>query len=126
MLKFRQACVAFFSILFLVSACTSSVTSTAGTPTAPLKTTKASATRTPGPAVSSLKVEKEALRGVQLKVWHPWFGAQASLFESQVGKFNKENEWGIFVSTERKSNYSELFLQTGAAFEDFTNPQIVI
>ncbi|HEX2996409.1 MAG TPA: extracellular solute-binding protein, partial [Anaerolineales bacterium] len=47
-------------------------------------------------------------------------------FESQVGKFNKENEWGIFVSTERKSNYSELFLQTGAAFEDFTNPQIVI
>lgn len=126
MLKFRRACIALFSTLFLVSACTSSVTPASGTPTARPKTTKASATKTPGPAVSSLKVEKEALRGVQLKVWHPWVGAQASLFESQVGRFNKENEWGIFVSTERKSNYSELFLQTDAAFEDFTNPQVVI
>ena len=76
--------------------------------------------------MSSLKVEKEALRGVQVKVWHPWFGAEASLFESQVAKFNTENEWGIVVSAEGKGNYSELFLQTEAALEDSTYPQIVI
>ncbi|HSB00781.1 MAG TPA: extracellular solute-binding protein [Anaerolineales bacterium] len=127
MLIFRRACIALFSTLFLFSACTSSITPDASTPTPrPKGTANASATKTPVAAASSLKVEKEALRGVQVKVWHPWFGAEASLFEAQVGKFNAENEWGILVSTERKGNYSELFLQTNAALTDSTNPQIVI
>jgi ABC-type glycerol-3-phosphate transport system substrate-binding protein len=73
-----------------------------------------------------LTVEKEALRGVQVKLWHPWFGAEASLIESQITKFNSENEWGIVVSVEGKENYSELFSQTEAAFKDGTYPQIVI
>jgi len=81
---------------------------------------------TPTPAVSSLNVEKEALRGVRVKVWHPWFGAPASLFESQVAQFNKENEWGIVVSAEGKENYSELFLQTTNALKDSSNPQVVV
>jgi ABC-type glycerol-3-phosphate transport system substrate-binding protein len=83
-------------------------------------------TATPFLPVSSLKVEKEALRAAQVNVWHPWFAAEASLFESQVAQFNNENEWGIIVSAESQGNYSELFLQTGNALEENTNPQIVV
>ena len=59
---------------------------------------------------------------VQVNVWHPWFGAEASLFQSQVAQFNTENEWGIIVSAQVKGNYSELFLQTDAAIEEFILP----
>ena len=92
----------------------------------PSPTEVASVPNTPTPAVSKLNVEKEALRGVQVKVWHPWFGAQASLFESQVAQFNKENEWGIIVSAEGQQNYGELYLQTTNALKDSSNPQVVI
>jgi sn-glycerol 3-phosphate transport system substrate-binding protein len=73
-----------------------------------------------------LNVEAEALRGAQVTVWHPWFGAEASLFESQVAEFNTTNEWGIIVSAEGKVNYSELVSQTDAALADSTNPDIVV
>jgi ABC-type glycerol-3-phosphate transport system substrate-binding protein len=124
---FHKVCIALFSIVFIFSACTSSVLSETSTRTPPPNATEnTSETNTPVPAVSNLKVEKEALRGVQVKLWHPWFGAEASLIESQVAKFNTENEWGIVVSAESKGNYSELFTQTEAALQDSTYPQIVI
>jgi ABC-type glycerol-3-phosphate transport system substrate-binding protein len=63
---------------------------------------------------------------VQVTVWHPWFGAEASLFQSQVMQFNTENEWGIIVNGQSQGNYSELFLQTDAAMEDSSHPQIAI
>jgi len=113
-----------FVFILLLSACTPS-TSITSTPR-PDETEAVSVKNTPTPAVSSLNVEKEALRGVRVKVWHPWFGAPASLFESQVAQFNKENEWGIVVSAEGKENYSELFLQTTNALKDSSNPQVVV
>ena len=123
----RRACIALFSTFFIFSACTPSLPSQASTSTPPPNATEnPSETHTPVPAVSSLKVEKEALRGVQVKLWHPWFGAEASLIDSQVAKFNTENEWGIVVSAESKTNYTELFSQTEAALKDATYPQIVI
>jgi len=125
----RRACIALFSTLFIFSACTPSIPSQTSTHTPPPNATpaaNAAETTTPVPAVSSLKVEKDALRGVQVKLWHPWFGAEASLIDSQVAKFNTENEWGIVVSAESKTNYSELFSQTEAALKDATYPQIVI
>jgi len=114
--------------IVILSACTSTLPSTDSSTRTPRPNTteNVSATNTPLAAVSSLNVEKEALRGVQIKAWHPWFGAQASLFESQVALFNTENEWGIIVSAEAKGNYSELFLQTGAALKESNPPQIVI
>ncbi len=53
-------------------------------------------------------------------------GRRPSLFESQVAKFNSENEWGIVVNAQAKGNFSELFSQTSAALEDRSNPQVVI
>lgn len=125
----RKAYIAFLSILFLFSACKPSIAPNPGTSTPPANTTpgaNVSEATPPVTPVSSLKVEKEALRGVKVNIWYPWFGAEASLFESQIAKFNSENEWGIVVSGESKGNYTELFLQTDDSMEGSTLPQIVI
>jgi ABC-type glycerol-3-phosphate transport system substrate-binding protein len=127
----RKTCIALFSILFTLSACAPPTPFDSSTSTPrPNTTENASATNTSAPAASSLKVEKEALRGVQVNIWHPWFGAEASLFQSQVTQFNTENEWGIIVSGQSQANYTELFLQTDSAMEDASKdasyPQIVI
>ncbi|HEX6269314.1 MAG TPA: extracellular solute-binding protein [Anaerolineales bacterium] len=92
----------------------------------PSATENPSGAHTPMPAASQLDVREETLRGVRVEAWHPWFGAQASLFESQVAQFNTENEWGILIDAESKVNYSELFLQTDAALEESSFPQIVV
>ncbi len=104
---FRKACVVFFSILFLFSACTTPpAPNDSGTRTPrPKATQNASAKDTSIPAASSLEVEKEALRGMEVRVWYPWFDAEASLFESQIKEFNAGNEWGIVVSAEGKGNF---------------------
>ncbi len=109
--------------LVLVSACTTNTP----TPTPPPGVTETpSAKATATVAVSRLGVEKEALRGVQVKVWHAWSGAEATLFESQVAEFNKTNEWGIVVSAESKGGYGDLFEQTSAAVKNSSLPQIVV
>lgn len=125
----RHARIALSLALFVLSACAPQASPVSPTQTPRPEATPAtnpSATSTPVPAVSSLEVDKEALRGAQVKIWYPWFGAEASLFESQVAKFNTENEWGIVVSGESMVNYSELFLQTDAAIEASSYPQVVI
>src|SRR5215208_2203715 len=119
MLVFRKAGITLLIITVLFTGCTPSLPASLTNTPHPNARSPANAaeTKTPAPAVSSLNVEKETLRGVQVDVWHPWFGAEASLFESQVAQFNTENEWGIVVSEEGKTNYSELFLQTDDAIE---------
>ncbi|HEX7234062.1 MAG TPA: extracellular solute-binding protein, partial [Nitrosospira sp.] len=76
--------------------------------------------------MSTVDVDPAKLRGTQINVWHPWFGTEASLFESQIAKFNSENEWGIVVNAQGQGNYSELFSQTSTALEDRSNPQVVV
>lgn len=128
MLTLRKFCSIFFLLVFFLSACTPSISgpdSNTRTPP-PNGMANTSEAHTPVPAVSSLNVDKEALRGAEVQVWHPWFGAQASLFESQVAKFNTENEWGIIVNAEGKDNYSELFSQTDAALAESGQPHMVI
>jgi len=121
----RKSFIVLFMIALAISACASPATQTANTPQ-PSVTKKPSAKNTATPEVSKLNVDVEALRGTRVTVWHPWFGAEASLFESQVAQFNTENEWGIIVSAESRSNFSELFSQTDAALEESTNPNIAI
>lgn len=124
----RKGWIIFLSTLLLLCACNPSAPSNDElTETPSANVTKApSVTVTSVVPVSSLKVEKDALRGVQIKVWHPYHGAEATLFESQVQQFNKENEWGIQVLSQGKENYNELFLQTDAALQNTSNPQVVI
>src|SRR5262245_39469736 len=127
MISSRQLCLALLLCVFVISSCTTSISTEERTPApSPDVTEDAPVEKTPVPAVSSLNVDQEALRGAQVNVWHPWFGTEASLFESQVAKFNRENEWGITVNAQGKGNYSELFSQTSDALEDQSNPQVVI
>jgi multiple sugar transport system substrate-binding protein len=130
MSRSRHVRLAIATILLVLTACTPSVAPVSSTrtpsPNGTENVSQATAANTSALAVSSLEVEKEALRGVQITVWHPWFGAEDSLLESQIARFNSENEWGIVVFDESKGNYSELFLQTEAAIEASTAPQIVI
>ena len=127
MLVPRKVCTLLLLILFAIAACSPPTPLVANTSTPrPQATVNALATETPGPATSSLNVEREALRGAQVEVWHPWFAAEASLFESQVAQFNTENEWGIVVQAHSPGTYSELFLQTQAALEESTAPQVVV
>src|SRR5215216_136994 len=127
MTALRKLCFGVVLFFLVASACTSPVSNNPGTRTPrPNATESITVQNTPLPAVSSLNVNKESLRGAQVNVWHPWFGSEASLFASQVAKFNKENEWGIHVNAEGKSNYAELFAQTDAALEKKTNPDFVI
>ena len=121
----RRSFIVLFILALTLSACTSSATESTRTPR-PALTEISLAKETATPAVSKLNVDVDALRGAQVTVWHPWFGAEASLFESQVAQFNTENEWGIIVSVESKSNFSELFSQTNAALAESANPNIVI
>jgi ABC-type glycerol-3-phosphate transport system substrate-binding protein len=130
MRKLRTYIIALILVAFFLSSCNTLPSSTdSGTRTprpAATSSAKASDTKTPTPAASKLNVEKEALRGARVNIWHPWFGAQASLLELQVAQFNTQNEWGIIVSAEGKNNYSELYQQTSIALEESNNPQIVI
>jgi ABC-type glycerol-3-phosphate transport system substrate-binding protein len=123
----RKLYIVLLLFAFAFSSCSKVVSGDSSTRTPrPDATDNVSEEKTPAPALSSLNVEKEALRGVQVEVWHPWFGSEASLFESQVTKFNTQNEWGIVVSAESKTNYAELFAQTNTALEEKNNPQMVI
>jgi ABC-type glycerol-3-phosphate transport system substrate-binding protein len=123
----RKLYISVLLFAFLLSACTPSPSTDSSTRTPrPAVTEKASDTKTPAPAVSSLNVEEDALRGTRVTVWHPWFGAEASLFESQVAQFNTVNEWGIVVGAESMGNYSELFSQTSLALEESSLPHIAV
>ena len=121
----RKLLAVFLFSAFLLSACGTSTNSITRTPR-PDATPNVSEPNTPTPAASNLNVQIDTLRGAQVQVWHPWFGAEASLFESQVEQFNTENEWGIIVNTESKNNYSELFFQTDDALKNSNAPEIVI
>ena len=125
-MSFRKIFLVFFLFVFILSACTPTSTDPNTSTPRPSATDNPSAEETSTPAASQLGVEEEALRGKQVTVWHPWFGAQASLFESQIAQFNTENEWGIVVLAESKDSYSEIFSQASAALEEAGEPQIVI
>ena len=83
MLTLRKLWIILFLLTLILSACASPPNSITQTPR-PDATGNASVTNTPTPATSQLNVAEEVLRGKQVQVWHPWFGAEASLFESQM------------------------------------------
>jgi len=113
------------AFIFLLSACATLLE----TATSPTVTREADATATPAATsapVSTLGVEAESLRGVVIMAWHPWFGIEASLFETQVADFNATNEWGITVLSAGQSNYTELFNNVTASLAAPDKPNLVI
>jgi multiple sugar transport system substrate-binding protein len=93
--------------------------------------TKIAATNTPAPTItpqptSGLNVEEDALQGITVEVWHPWRGAEASLFDQQVGDFNRINPWGITVQSEGMQTYTELFARVNPTIYGPDRPDVVI
>ncbi|GAB4416537.1 MAG: hypothetical protein Kow002_02380 [Anaerolineales bacterium] len=117
-----------FLFLFLVMACQPAIS-----PEGPVaaSTPKVADTRAPAPTntsipVSRLNVEADALQGVIVDVWHPWRGAEASLFETQVQDFNRINPWGVTVQAKGMQTYAELFAQVGPTIYGPDRPDVVI
>lgn len=81
--------------------------------------------RTPA-AASRLGVREEELDGVTLDVWHGYYGAPASLFESQVDDFNRSNPWGVLARVQGFQNYTELYAQAAAAVHGPDRPDVVV
>ncbi len=71
-------------------------------------------------------MEADALRGIVLDLWHPWFGAEARLLEGQVETFNATNPWGIQVRAISQGNFAELFTQVNLALGAPDRPDVVI
>jgi len=124
-----------FSLLFIASI----ILSACGTPdptftSGPsLSSTSASqtATKTPKPtptvgAATRLGVSGEALKGVEITVWYPWYGVESSLFGTLVTEFNEKNEWGIKVSAESQVNVTNLYENTTTSLPTTEKPDMVI
>lgn len=111
-----------FLVAFLLTACAPgglpSVTTVADKTPKPASTPTVTANR--------IQVQLEALRGLIVKVAHPWFGVDASLFESQVAEFNSTNPWGIDVVATGNVNYSLLYENVTAALPTAERPNLVI
>jgi multiple sugar transport system substrate-binding protein len=75
---------------------------------------------------SRLEVNEEALRGLEISVWTPWYGVEQGLFETFVNEFNANNQWGIKVSAQSQINFTNLYEATTAALPTTDKPDLVI
>ena len=123
------------SLLFIasivLSACSAPDGTSTGEPSSSSASTTQVTTKTPKPAptkgpASNLRVSEEALKGVEVRVWHPWYGVEASLFESLVKDFNEKNEWGIKVIAETQVNFTNLYENTTVSLPTTDKPDMVI
>lgn len=109
-------------VIFLLSACqAASPASTA----APSTATTRSADPTPRQGVAPA-ILKEDLKGLSVQVWYPWFGVEASLFESMVQAFNQTNEWGISVHATSQNSYTHLYDSITASLPTGERPQLAV
>jgi len=122
MVKFRVSIL--FAIL-LLAACQPSSSEPTSTPI------PATATRTPRPTatpipVSNFDVDGEDLNGIELEIWHAWFGAPAALFDLQIAEFNEENPWGIRVSAAYQGSYNMLYNVVTNSLDTSERPNIIV
>ena len=110
--------------LFLLAACQPAPIPLTVTP--PARTTATPHPTSTPQVVSQLGVAGEALKGITIQVWHPWFGVEANLFQSQVDEFNQTNQWGIHVQSTSQLDYNELFQNVETALPTSNFPQLVI
>ncbi|MDD2922054.1 MAG: extracellular solute-binding protein [Anaerolineales bacterium] len=119
----------FIALLFIVSILITSCGANAPTATAEPAATSEVKTPSVKPTpqmTSNIKVGKDALRGLEIMAWTPWYGVESSLFDSLVKEFNQKNEWGIKVSAASQGNFSNLFENTTASLSKKEQPDLVI
>lgn len=77
-------------------------------------------------AATRIKVNTEALKGLRVSVWTPWYGVEESLFETFVKEFNETNQWGIQVTAQTQINFTNLYETVNAALPTADKPDMVI
>lgn len=112
-------------ITSILTACGAKATSTAEASATQI------GTKTPRPestveTASRLQVNEEALNGLEITVWTPWYGVEASLFDSFVKDFNQKNEWGIVISAQNLVNFTNLYENVTASLPTMERPDLVI
>lgn len=115
-----------FIASLILSACGATVPSTmeASATKAPTRTPRLGG---PTPAAESrLKVDEQALDGLEITVWYPWYGVEASLFEIFVKEFNQKNQWGIVVSAQGQVNFTNLYEAVNASLPTADKPDMLI
>jgi len=123
---FRRSLSLLLAIVWLAAACTPSMPAPAATATI---TPAVGLTTTPVAPVETatrLPVQEEALRNLEVVVWHPWLDVEANLFASQVEAFNRSNPWGIRVLAVGQSGYAALFENVTAVLPTPRRPNLVI
>ena len=113
-------------LIFFLTACQPS----SATPTS-IPETKATATKKPLPTataipVSNFDVTEEDLEGIEIEIWHAWFGAPASLLDLQIDEFNEENPWGIKVKASYQGSYNMLFNTVSDSLDTAERPRLVL
>jgi multiple sugar transport system substrate-binding protein len=119
----------FIAVIIVLSACGANN----GEAPVPTRTPSAGQGGESTPAVvptverqSRLNVSEEALNGVKVTVWVPWYGIESNLFDVFVNEFNDENQWGIRVSVENKVNFANLYDTTTTSLPTNQRPSLVI
>jgi ABC-type glycerol-3-phosphate transport system substrate-binding protein len=115
-----------FITSILISACGGVSTPGAEEPSATESVEKTPAVAPAVETASRLNVEKEALNGLEITVWTPWYDVEQSLFESFVRQFNEENEWGIVVNVQSQVTFAGLYESTTASLPRSEKPDLVI
>jgi len=119
----------FFIAAILLNACTGASTVTATADAVATQEQVGGITQTAEPVletVSKLNVNEEALKGLAITVWVPWYGIESDLFNTLVNEFNAQNEWGIQVSVENQVNFSNMYENVSAALPREEKPDLVI
>lgn len=116
------------TLSILLSACSAdeNAETPSETPEAPQGTESASTQETGVETETRLEVNQDALRGLEISVWTPWYGVEQSLFESFVNEFNSTNPWGIKVSAQSQINFTNLYETTTASLPTDGRPNLVI
>jgi len=119
------------SLLFvtsiLLAACGASPdVSSTSEPVSQTATTKTPKPKTTVEAATQLGVRDEALKGLEITVWYPWYGVEKSLFDTLVKEFNEKNEWGIKVIAESQINFTNLYDNVTASLPTAKKPDMVI
>ena len=109
---------------------TTQASSSLSTPSRSTQTPFRTATHTPTPtitpAVSSLDVQAEQLRGLTIDFWHPWSGEQGAQLQDMLTEFNRTNDWGITVQTTAYNGLSWLEEAVDSAMLSGTLPDMLI
>ncbi|MEK6753302.1 MAG: extracellular solute-binding protein [Chloroflexota bacterium] len=113
------------SIILTACAGTNAATATAKAP-ATQSGENPPATETVLETASRIEVNEEALNGLEIDVWIPWYGIESDLFHTFVNDFNSQNEWGIKVNVENQINFSNLYDKVTASLPTENKPDLVI